>query len=243
MLTDLHLHKYLEGLLSEKESEEVEKMLAKNPDMQARLEALKQQSQVLGKPTWQRTLLDRSSRRGSRTRYTTLLPALLMLMVVLMVTRHWFSRPGENSTFTMNGGNGSALELLYNASTGWRYMDAGFKPTDSLSLSIRDSGTYHVMVAAIYGKGPEAEVKTILPDILDRTYGKASNKPVFTLNSINSAGDNNPDLPIAPNQIIVFYRETALPPLDRAAILDILDSQGNERGGLNFQYQVFSGGR
>ena len=59
MLTDLHLHKYLEGMLSDKESAEVEKLLAKNPDLQARLDVLKNQSQVLGKPTWQRVLLDR----------------------------------------------------------------------------------------------------------------------------------------------------------------------------------------
>lgn len=233
MLTDLRLHKYLEGLLSEEEEKEVEAMLAKNPELQARLEALKNQSQVLGKPTWQRLLAGRGSRRGSRTRYTTLLPALLMLMVVLMVTQHWFARPGENSTFTMNGGNGSALELLYNAPSGWRYLDKDFKPTDSLSISVRDTGVYHVAVMAVYGRGPEAQVVALLPDGPDRTYAKSSSKPVFTLK----------DAAQAPSQIIVFYHDKPLPELSDATVLDILASHGNERGGLDFQYQIFSAGR
>lgn len=245
MLTDLHLHKYLEGLLSDQESEEVEKLLAKNPDMQARLEALKNQSQVLGKPTWQRVLMERHTRRGSRTRYTTLLPALLMLMVVLMVTRHWFARPGENSTFTMSGGNGSALELLYNSKNGWRYLDAGFLPSDSLSISIRDSAAYHVSVMAVYGRGSDAEVATVLKDTVDRTYSRASSsKPVFSLRSKDPSthtATNSPDL--TSTQIIVFYDDTTLPDLSSAMVLDILASHGNERGGLDFQYQIFSAGR
>lgn len=245
MLTDLHLHKYLEGLLSDQESVEVEKLLAKNPDMQARLEALKNQSQVMGKPTWQRVLMERRTRRGSRTRYTTLLPALLMLMVVLMVTRHWFARPGENSTFTMSGGNGSALELLYNSKDGWRYLDAGFLPSDSLSISIRDSAVYHVSVMAVYGRGPDAEIVSILKDSVDRIYTRgSSSKPVFSLktdDAIDQTAIKSPDF--ASTQIIVFYDDTLLPVLSSSAVLDILASHGNERGGLDFQYQIFSAGR
>jgi len=237
VLTDLRLHKYLEGLLSDEESKEVEALLAKNPELQARLEALKNQSQVLGKPTWQRVLVDRGSRRGSRTRYTTLLPALLMLMVVLMVTQHWFSKPGENSTFTMNGGNGTALELLYNAPTGWRYLDKDFKPTDSLSISVRDAGTYHVAVMAVYGRGPEAEAVPLLADAPERVYAKSSSKPVFTLKPSVAAGAGSPA------QIIVFYHDKPLPELSSATVLDILATHGNERGGLDFQYQIFSAGR
>ena len=247
MLTDLRLHKYLEGLLSDEESKEVEALLAKNPDMQAHLESLKNQSQVLGKPTWQRVLLHRGTRRGSRTRYTTLLPALLMLMVVLMVTQHWFSRPGENSTFTMNSGNGTALELLYNSTSGWRYLDKDFKPADSLSISVRDAGTYHVEVVAVFGRGPDAQVVPLLADAPDRIYAKSSSKPVFTLrdpaNPAENAGANPPAERSAPSQIIVFYRDKPLPELSGATVLDILASHGNERGGLDFQYQIYSAGR
>lgn len=243
MLTDLHLHKYLEGLLSDKESEEVEKLLAKNPDMQARLETLKNQSQVLGKPTWQRVLLERQTRRGSRTRYTTLLPALLMLMVVLMVTRHWFSRPGENSTFTMSGGNGSSIELLYNSKNGWRYLDAGFQAADSLSISIRDSGQYHVAVVAVYGRGPETQVVPLLQNSVDQTYGKASAKPVFCLKNQTSASGTIENALAIPAQFVVFYDDARLPELTSTTVLDILASHGNERGGLEFQYQIFSAGR
>src|SRR6187549_3162215 len=138
MLTDLHLQKYLQGMLSKQDERELEAILEKNPEMKARLEVLKNQSEVLGKPAWQRILLEKGNRSGSRTRYTTLLPALLMLVVVLMVAQHWFSRPGENSTFTMSDGNGSAVELLYDAASGWRYLDAGYKAGDSLTFSIRD---------------------------------------------------------------------------------------------------------
>lgn len=256
MLTDLHLTKYLQGLLSDKESKEVEAMLEKNPDMKARLEVLKNQSEVLGKPAWQRIHLERGNRTGSRTRYTTLLPALLMLLVVLMLAQHWFARPGENSTFTMSGGNGSGLELLYDSPDGWRYLDAEYKPTDSLTFSVRDEAKYHVAVAAVFGRGPDAEVVMAWPDAPDRVYDSKSPKPVFlpksgsvfsiksgngSLDSVQ-AGQAGPQ-GVAPSQILVFYDDALLPDLPGSRILDLLSSHGNERGGLEFQYQVFSAGR
>lgn len=243
MLTDLHLHKYLEGHLSEAECKEVEAMLAKNPEMQAKLEALKGQSQVL-KPIWQRVLVDRKNRKGSRTRYTTLLPALLMLMVVLMVTRHWFSRPGENSTFTMSGGNGSSLELLYNSPLGWRYLDKDFKPTDSISIAVRDSGIYYVTVFAIYGRGVEAKAISVLSDDGTKSYSTTSPKPIFVLKPFGSDElSNSPSSEIiAPDQIMVVYKNAPLRSPTSAEILDIIASRGIERGGIDFKYQIFSAG-
>jgi hypothetical protein len=248
MLTDLHLTKYLQGLLSDKESKELEAMLEKNPEMKARLEVLKNQSEVLGKPAWQRIHLERGSRTGSRTRYTTLLPALLMLVVVLMLAQHWFSRPGENSTFTMSGGNGSGLELLYDSPKGWRYLDAEYKPTDSLTFSVRDEAKYHVAVAAVFGRGPDAEVVMAWPDAPDRVYDAKSPKPVFLPVSSSVQADSahagtGAHGQVAPDQILVFYDDAPLPELPGPRILDLLSSQGNERGGLEFQYQVFSAGR
>jgi hypothetical protein len=252
MLTDLHLQKYLQGMLSEKESEELEAMMEKNPELKARLETLKNQSEVLGKPAWHRIHLERGSRRGSRTRYTTLLPALLVLVLVLMVAQHWFSRPGQNSTFTMSEGNGSGVELLYNAQNGWRYLDAGYKPTDSLTFSIRDEGRYHVAVAAIYGNGPDAEVNLAWPDAPERVYDQKSTKPVFlpkyqppaTPDAAGGAASKQVDpASVTPSQIVVFYDDAALPELSAARVLDILASHGNERGGMDFQYQVYSAGR
>lgn len=232
MLTDLHLQKFLDGQLSAKEMEEMEKIIEKNPELQARLEVLENQSQVIGKKRWQRLAQNRNSRRGSRTRYTTLLPALLLLVIVLLVTRHWFSRPGENSTFTMSGGNGSAMELLYNGEESWRFLDANFNPKDSISISIRDSANYHVIIVAIYGIGPDAQVVTLLPNDSLQTFGKTSAKPAFLLkNSV-----------VPPQQIAVFYNTLPLPALSGPEILDILASHGNERGGLDFKYQVFSSG-
>jgi hypothetical protein len=259
MLTDLHLQKYLQGMLSKQDEKELEAILEKNPEMKARLEVLKNQSEVLGKPAWQRILLEKGNRSGSRTRYTTLLPALLMLVVVLMVAQHWFSRPGENSTFTMNEGNGSAVELLYNAASGWRYLDAGYQAGDSLTFSIRDRNRYHVAVAVVYGTGPDAEVAMSLPDAPDRTFDQKTPKPVFlpasksepapldsgsgTDTSVVSRDSSAGPTAVAPSQIIVFYDDTPLPELSEARVRELLYSHGNERGGLDFQYQVFSAGR
>lgn len=255
MLTDLHLQKYLQGLLSKQEEQELEAIIGKNPEMQARLEVLKNQSEVLGKPAWQRILLEKGNRSGSRTRYTTLLPALLMLVVVLMVAQHWFSRPGANSTFTMNEGNGSAVELLYNAASGWRYLDAGYKAGDSLTFSIRDEGSYHVAVAVVYGDGPDAEVGISLPDAPDRAFDAKSLKPVFVptpyqelatreeLATRGAKADSSAGpTAVVHSQIIVFYDDNPLPELSEAHVRELLFSHGNERGGLEFRYQVYSAG-
>jgi hypothetical protein len=231
MLTDLHLQKYLDGELSEEEAGEVEAMLEKSPELKARLEALENQSQVVGKPTWQRMREHRHARRGSRTRYTIMLPALLILVVVLMVAQHWFSRPGQNSTFTMAGGNGKAIELLYDSQKGWRYLDADFKPGDSLSFSVRDTGAYHVAVTAVYGKDPGAETAVLWSDAPDRTFTRNGSKPVFILPQSHRE---------APSQIIVFYRDTPLPEETGAGALELVESHGVLRGGGDVQYQIFS---
>lgn len=234
MLTDLRLQKYLQGLLSEEDAREVEALLARNPEMQARLEALKTQSEVVGRPMWQRILLDRKTRHGgSRTRTTILLPLLLVVAVILMLGGHWFSKPGENSTFTLAGGNGTALELLYNSSTGWRYLDAGFRGGDSLTFSVRDTGHYHVEVHGVFGRGREAEAFPLFASGSDR-FGKEGAKPGFMADPVMTER--------RPSQIVVFYDETPLPDLSAARVLDIVETKGNERGGLEFQYQVFSSG-
>lgn len=234
MLTDLRLQKYLQGMLSAAESKEVEALVENSPEMKARLEALKAQSEVLGKPMWQRVLLGRQNRLGSRTRSTILLPLLLVVAVILMLSGHWFSKPGENSTFTLAGGNGAALELLYNAQSGWRYLDAGFRGGDSLTFSIRDNGSYHVSIHSVFGRGKDAEVVPLVTDGPENRFEKNSPKPTFL------AGDAEQGR--RPSQIIVFYDDTPLPDLPAARVLDILETKGNERGGMDFQYQVFSSG-
>jgi anti-sigma factor RsiW len=236
MLTDLHLQKYLDGELSEEDEKELEARLAKDPELKARLEALENQSQVVGQRAWQRSRKGRHARRGSRTRYTTMLPALLFLILVLMVARHWFVRPGENSTFTQTGGNGNAVELLYEAPSGWRYLDKEYAAGDSLTFSVRDSATYHVAVAAVFGEGPDAEVAFAWQDAPDRAYDQKAKKPVFLPASRTAPG-------AAPSRMIVFYDGKTLPELTSARVLDLLSSQGSERGGLEFRYQVFSAGR
>lgn len=234
MLTDLRLQKYLQGLLSDEDAREVEALVAKNPEMQARLEALKSRSEIVGRPMWQRILLDGRSRHGgSRTRTTILLPLLIVIAVVLMLGGHWFSKPGENSTFIMAGGNGTALELLYDSESGWRYLDAGYRGGDSLTFAVRDGGNYHVAVNAVFGRGREAEVQSLFAGGETR-FGKEGVKPGFTADRSGSER--------RPSQILVFYDDKPLPELPSARVLDILETKGTERGGLEFQYQVFSSG-
>jgi hypothetical protein len=165
-----------------------------------------------------------------------MLPALLFLILVLMVARHWFVRPGENSTFTQSGGNGNAVELLYDAPSGWRYLDKEYAAGDSLTFSVRDSASYHVAVAAVFGEGPDAEVAFAWQDAADRSYDQKAKKPVFLPASRTAPG-------VAPSRMIVFYDDKPLPELTSARVLDLLPSQGSERGGLEFKYQVFSAGR
>lgn len=234
MLTDLRLQKYLQGLLSEEEAKEVEALVAKSPEVKARLEALQAQSEIVGRPMWQRVLMDRKSRRGgSRTRATILLPILIAVAVIFSLSRHWFSPPGENSTFIMSGGNATSLEILYNSASGWKFLDAAYREKDSLTFSVRDGGKYHVAVKARYGLGKDAEVVPILEDAPDRTYDKQAPTPAFLAEGKAGA---------RPSQIIVFYDDTPLPELPVSRVLDIVDTKGNERGGLDFQYQVFSSG-
>jgi hypothetical protein len=235
MLTDLRLQKYLQGRLSPREERALEALLEKNPDLRRRLEELEQRGHTVTRPIWERLWLEKGRRKGSRVRASTFLPALLLLAVILMLSGHWFSKPGANSTFTLNGGNGTALELLYDSPTGWRYLDAGFRPEDSLTVSIHDNRQYHVSVVAIYGQGPEAKVATVWKGDAEQTLGKMTMaKPVFRLASKPGTGAGGL------RQFVVFYDEAPLPDLSDDRVLDLLASHGNERGGLDFHYQIFS---
>lgn len=234
MLTDLRLQKYLQGLLSDEDAKELETYIERNPEVKARLEALKTQSEIVGRPMWQRILLDRKGRHGgSRTRTTLILPLLIVVAVVLALGGHWFSKPGENSTFTLAGGNGTALELLYDSPSGWRYLDASFRHGDSLTLSVRDGGPWFVAVLAISGRGKEALVRALWTDST-HSFSKSGPTPSF-LASPEPGG-------LPPRQIVVFYDDTPLPELSAPRVLDIVETHGNERGGLEFHFQVFSSG-
>jgi hypothetical protein len=150
-----------------------------------------------------------------------------------MLGGHWFSKPGENSTFTLAGGNGTSIELLYNGASGWRYLDASYRPADSLTFAVRDGGKWHVAVLAVSGRGSEAEVRTLWSDS-SRVFTQSAPTPTFLAAA--------PDGSVPPRQIVVFYDDTPLPELPAPRVLDILETKGNERGGLDFQYQVFSSG-
>jgi hypothetical protein len=234
MLTDLRLQKYLLGQLSSEEEKELEALLEKNPDLKRRLAELEERSLVT-RPMWERAHLERKSRRGSKVRYTTVLPALLILLLVLMLAAHWFSRPGGNSTFIRAGGNGVAVELLYGSAQGWRYLDAGFKPGDSLTFAIRDDGKYSVGVFEIYPGIPEPFVEEVWKSPEGARYSRRDAEPIFS-----SLPQSGRELKTFPSYLAVVYDTGSLASLAPEDLPALLREGGG--GGRNpaFRYQIFN---
>jgi anti-sigma factor RsiW len=82
MLTDKRLKKYLEGLLNEDEAKELEKLIEKNPELQIKLEKMRLDEEPTVGSLRRRHHLDQNLKRGSKVRYTTILPALLLLSLI-----------------------------------------------------------------------------------------------------------------------------------------------------------------
>ena len=228
MLTDLRLRKYLEGRLSRRQEAEIEELLEKNPALRQRLEELGSREHSVSRPMWERLLLGRDARRGSRVRYTTLLPALVLLILVLAITSHWFGKPGASSTFTHVAGSGTSVDLLYNSPRGWRYLDAGFRPGDSLTIAVKDSGRYAVRVIGL-GPEPDAKAWFIWPGPASAFYGPKDPKPVFS--SLPRGAD-------APAFLAVVYDTSSLEDFALEQAPDFLDGEGSARG-AGYRFQVF----
>jgi hypothetical protein len=236
MLTDLRLQKYLQGQLSSEEEKELEVLLEKNPDLKRRLGELEERGLVT-RPMWERSLLERKARRGSKVRYTTILPALLILGVVLMLASHWFSKPGGNSTFIRAGGNGVAVELLYSSPQGWRYFDAGFKPGDSLTFAVRDKGKYAVEVLGIYPGMPQPVVQAIWKSPEGQHFGTRDVEPVFSLPSLSLS--SQPRTQTSPLYLTVIYDTGSLQTLAAEDLLSLLRDGGGGGRLPTFDYQIF----
>ncbi len=235
MLTDLHLQKYLEGRLSKKEEQELEVLLEKNPSLQQRLQELEARDNTVLRPRWERVFLNRGSRQGSRVRYSTILPALVLLLLLFALTAHWFGKPGANSTFLQAGGNGTAVDLLYHsAGDGWRYLDAGFHPGDSLTIAVRDTGHYAVRVFALYAGLPEPVAQELWSSPEDRRFGKGDPKPVFA-----SRPHSAP--PSLPRYLALIYDTGSVASFDSEDVVGLLRAGAGAGGGRqpSFQYQVF----
>lgn len=230
MLTDLHLQKYLQGRLSAQEEKELEAMLEKNPALKQRLSELEDRGSVT-RPMWERTRLDRKSRHGSRVRYTTVLPALLILLLIVTLSSHWFSKPGSNSTFMRIGGNGAAVELLYGTARGWRFLDAGFKAGDSLTFAIRDGEKYAIRIYGIYPGMPEPVAVEIWRSPGEQRYGSRDLEPVFS----SSPREEK----VNPRYFAVVYDTASLDQLSAEEVPSLLhDGSGGGRTPA-FRYQVF----
>jgi hypothetical protein len=180
---------------------------------------------------WERTLLDRKSRHGSRVRYTTILPALLILLLIVLLSSHWFSKPGNNSTFMRTGGNGAAVELLYGSARGWRFLDAGFKPGDSLTFAIRDGGKYAIRIYGIYPGMPEPVAVEIWKSPGEQRYGSRDLEPVFS--------SSPREVKANPRYFAVVYDTASLDQLNAEEVPGLLhDGSGGGRM-PSFHYQVF----
>ena len=230
MLTDLHLQKYLQGRLSPHEERELEVMLEKNPALKQRLAELEERASVT-RPMWERTQLERKSKRGSKVRYTTLLPGILILLLIVGLSSHWFSKPGANSTFMRTGGNSTSVELLYNTAQGWRYLDAGFRPGDSLTFAVRDGEKYGVCVFGIYPGMPEQVAGEIWNSPAGQRYGIRDVKPVFSSRA--------PHETVAPHFLAVVYDTGSLESITAEDLPGLLHEGGGGGRTPNFHYQVF----
>jgi hypothetical protein len=231
MLTDLHLRKYLEGRLSRREERELETLFEKNPAMKERLEELRSREHSVTRPAWERLFLDRGTRRGSKVRYSTILPALLILLLILGLTSHWFGKPGGSSTFVHVAGNGTAVELLYNSSRGWRYLDAGYRPGDSLTFAVKDSGRYAVRVFGLGGEKRDPAAWEIPFGLPEKKYGGRDPKPVFPSRA-------SEDKPL--HYLAVVYDTASLEGLTLGDVSDLLEMEGGAGGrSASFWYQIF----
>ena len=234
MLTDLRLRKYLDGELSLNEAKEVELLLEKNPELKSRLETLRTDAETIVGRLRCRRHLGHETRRGSRIRYTTILPALLLLLLVLGVTSHWFVRPGSNSTFTIQGGTGNAIELLYSSPKGWRYFDAGFKPGDSLSITIRDNKPHYVKVMGVEAFGTNARLLPLWASDSSNLLAAKAIKPVFT------SLPPKYSTPLAILHYVIFYGPEPLPEFLPEEASDILQGVMAQRDAETWKFQVFS---
>lgn len=232
MLTDLYLQKYLQGRLSDQEAKDLEDLLEKNPELQKRLEGLQDNHHTVGRPVWERTHLERHNRRGSRIRYTTLLPGLLILVLVLMLAAHWFGKPGGNSTFIHAGGNGTAVELLYGTEGGWRYIDKDFRTGDSLTFIIRDGGSYSIKVFGIYPGLPDPVAEEIWESPGEKRFSRSEPEPVFP--SRTPQGSQN-----SPKFLAVMYDTASLSALQPEEVPGLLREGGGGGRAPSFRYQVF----
>ena len=229
MLTDLRLRKYLLGRLSRSEEKELEALMESNPDLKSRLEELRHNERVALRPAWERMILERNEKHGSRVRYTTILPALLMLVLILVLASHWFNKPGANSTFLLAGNTGSSVDILYGSKFGWRYFDAGFRPGDSLTFSVRDSGRYMVRIYGVYDGLPDPVVEEIWASSEGVRYSKHDAKPVFGFVPTSVPKS-------APKYLAVVYdTATFHPPAEE--LLDLWTNDQSPRA-PSYRYQV-----
>ncbi len=238
MITDLRLLKYIQGRLSSEEEKEMETLMEKNPAIRERFEQLKARPESMHKSAWERLFLNKDVRNGSRVRYTTIFPVLLILILILMITSHWFSRPDGNSTFTLFKGNSSAVELLYHSKQGWRYLDAGYQTGDSLSLSIKKAGIadpkYAIRVFGIRSGKTESIAEEIWNSPSDKLLGSQDPKPTFPSSLPGNPEKGNWEY------LALAFDTASLADLTGADILDLISIKGGIAGrNPSLLYQVF----
>lgn len=242
MLTDLRLQKYLEGRLSRAETRELEALLEKSPELRERLEALKAEGDGphIGQMR-RRRHLEHDVNRGSRIRTGTVLPALVLLLIVLGLASHWFAPMGSNSTFALQASTGKAIELLYDSPQGWRYFDAGFKPGDSLSFTVREPGEWHVAVMAVEVMGKEAQLLPLWASKPGQTFSKSGHKPAFiSIPQAQAPHASDTSLAQRLRFYVAFFSQQPLPEIRPDEASDILQGVMAQRDGNEYRFQVFT---
>jgi hypothetical protein len=231
MIAERRLRKFLEGELSEAAEAEVKAWIEKNPDVQILHDKLVAEYEN-GPSLFHRKRAKPHPRRGSRIRASTLLPGLGALILVLVLAQHWYSRPGSNSTFTFAGGNGQDVDLLYLSKSGWRYLDADFRYSDSLAFKNSGPRPIFFSVWGIWAKEDQPHALKLYKPDSPLEPGTDSERTTAIQNQLPA----NTTL----RYLSIFYDSLPLPDLEGDQVIRQLSADESSPLPLPYRYQAFA---
>ena len=251
MLTDLHLQKYLQGMLSKRDEAELEAILEKNPEMKARLEESEEPERSAGQTGL--AAHPAGKRQPQRQPHPV---------------HHLASRPAD----AHGGADGGAALVLQSGREFHLYHErrqrfgrgtpVRRRPAAGVTwMRATNPGTASPFPSAIRAAimwpwrpctDPARMRRSSWPsDAPDRAFDAKSPKPVFlpAAGSAVSARGHQRQTRLPDRQCsrlrksLYFMTMRRFRTCPERASWNCLFSRGNERGGLEFQYQVFSAGR
>lgn len=235
MISDLHLYKLLEGKLPREEAIRLIARMKEDDALRKRFEEIKSDSSIVYRPRWHRLLLEKQPVDFSSIRFHIIMPSLLLLIFLVVIGWHWFAQGRNASTFTLVEGNSEAMELLYHGEDGWRFLNQDYTIGDSLSLAVRDTGSYHVAVYALYGQGDSLQYRLVYQS--ESALGPRSQKPVFSAEvAAGSAGSDGPSG--QPRSLLLHFSPDSLSRLEKEQVLSA--TRGTWLSGPAEYYQVLA---